>query len=446
MEQILTIRSALRSGHHNGTIINKSGLTLDEGVMGETGKVELVDTIDKGVSATIQFKKEYKNPVVIVYVITRTVNKSVEARVKDVTTKNCTIFMENPEDAAHGKEFIGYLVLESGSHITATGYRIEVGKVTTTNARRSTSTNFKGDYVKFGKLFTQTPVVLHSLNTYRGATFATSMVQNVTTDGFEIAQELAETNKASANEEIAWIALEPMKGISNISGVKCEVGLIKANEGTSIENTKDVTIQFKSGFTNRPDVIVKGQTMNIPDGLTTNDGYWARGSGAWSKDMIKVYAEEDQKTDSERTHNAETFGYAAFEQNSIIKVVNPVADRISDIFDLSDLVVKGPLITTWKTNNYSKVAVFVKVSSNFGIRWGDWLPCAYSKVIPGLPLGGDLSGYNIQFKFEVISDINLIPVLEEFTIEADGKLVLIEGLNVGGYAYDGSDWNSKKIM
>lgn len=441
MEQITSIRSALRSGRHNGTLVNGDGLTLAEGIMGETGRVELLDTIDKGFVAEIKFKREYKSPVVIAYITTRTGNQSVEVRVKDVTPTSFFIFMEAPDDATHSKETACYFVIEAGSHITTSGYRIEAGVLNTTIARKSDSpADFKGEYIKFGKLFTKTPVVLHSLNSYRNNMFATSMIQKVTTDGFEIAQELAETKKTSANEAIAWIAMEPMQSKGQITNVKFEAGIVDKQTGTSIENNIDITIPFKSGFSKAPDVLVKGQTMN------NTDGYWARGSGAWSKDQIKVYAEEDQKNDSERTHPAEIFGYVAFDPSSLIRVMNPTGERLSDIFDLGAFVVNRPIVTTWKSNNYSKVNVFVKVSSNYGIRWSDWLPCGYAKTIPGLPPGGDLSGYSVQFKYTFMSDINLIPNLTEFTLSTDKMMILIEGLNVGGYATDGSDWNTKKIM
>lgn len=432
MEQVTSIRSTLRSGRHTGTLVNADGLTLAEGMMGETGHVDLNDTIDKGFTVTVKFKREYKSPVVIAYGITRTDNKSVEVRVKDVTATSCVLFMEAPDDSAHGKETASFLVIEAGSHITTSGYRIEAGTISTTIARKSDSgSDFKPEYIKFSKLFTQIPVVLHSLNSYRNNMFATTMVQKVTTDGFEVAQELAETKKVAANEIIAWVAMEPMSGKGQITNVKCEAGIIDKRLETSIENNKDVTIQFKAGFTTAPDVLIKGQTMN------NTDGYWTRGSGAWSKDTTKFYAEEDQKTDSERTHPAEIFGYVAFDNNSSIRVINSTGERISDVFDLGDFVVNRPLITTWKSNNYSKVGVFVKVSSNYGIRWSDWLPCSYAKVIPGLPLGGDLSGYSVQFKYTFLSDINLVPDITEFTLATDKMLVLIEGLNVGGYATDG---------
>jgi hypothetical protein len=440
MEHITTIKSALRSGHHTGTNVTGLGLALTEDVRGETGRVDLTGSIDASAQTILKFKKEYHNPVVVAYIVTRNLDSSVDVRVKDVTPTQCTLFMEEPSDGKHGTETVSYIVIEAGSHITLGGYRIEAGLHNTANSRRGGMETFSGDYIKFVKLFAQTPVVLHTLNTYKNETFATTMVQKVTTDGFEIAQEFAETKKASAYETVAWIAFEPMSGKGHLTDVRGEVGIVNTGTNAGVENKKENIINFKSGFSNRPDIVVKGQSMNGAD------GYWARGAGAWTKELVKIYAEEDQQTDNERLHGQETFGYAAFDANSLIRTIRPFGDRVSDVFDLGSFNVSHPLITTWKTNNYSKVSVQVKVSANYGAVWSDWLPCAYAKTLPGISAGGDLSGYFIQFKYIILNDIDVVPYVTEFLLMSGTATIVVEGVNVGGYATDGSDWNAKRVL
>lgn len=441
MEVIKTKKNTLRSGHHTGTHVTADGLSLTENIRGETGRVDINGTIDRGVTAEIEFRKEYVDPVVVAYIITRRGGQSIEVRVKDVTKTGCTIFLEEPDDENHNPETISYIVMESGSHITKTGYRIEAGiHETTTSRHKSNWRDFVGDEIKFPKIFTEQPVVLHTLNTYRNTTFASTMAQNVTVDGFELSQEFAETNKNSANEVIGWIAFTPMAGKGFITDVKGEVGIAEATQNTGVDNKPGTTIDFRSGFVSRPDAVVKGQTMN------GNNGYWARSTGAWSKDLIRVYAEEDQVSDRERAHTSETFGYAAFENNSTLMTIRQIGNRVSDIYELDTIDIRYPLVTTWKSDNYSSMIVEAKVSADYGVTWSDWLPCEYAKPVPGLPITGELDGYSVQFKYTLVNDTDVPVHVKEFSVKTDGTPVIIEGLNVGGYAKDGTEWNQKRIF
>ncbi len=65
----------------------------------EVGQVVLTNTIDKGYSAPIFFVNSYNNPVVVAYIMTRADGQSVEVRVTDITSDNCTIFMEEPDNS-----------------------------------------------------------------------------------------------------------------------------------------------------------------------------------------------------------------------------------------------------------------------------------------------------------------------------------------------------------
>lgn len=439
-EQITTIKRTLRSGHHDGTYVTGKGLTLTEAIRGETGKIELTNTTDYGIEEAIEFKREYDTPVVVAYIITRNNDQSIEARVKDVTSTGCVIFVEEPDDQGHKPEYVGYIVLEAGSHITDNGYRIEAGVHSTETARRSGATDFSGDEIKFNKIFTSTPIVLHSLNTYNNGAFASTMVQNVSVEGFEVSQELASTKKSVASETIGWIALEQMCGKGYITNVKGEVGIVEATEDTGVDGKNGVTIDFGTTFVSRPDIIVKGQTMN------DNDGYWARGAGAWSKELVRSYAEEDQRGDKERNHLPETFGYASFDSDSILRTIRPNGERISEVFDMRGITINQPMITTWTADNYSRITVDVKYSNNDGVSWSDWIACSYASALPGIPITGELMGYKVQFKYSFVSDVEVPPHLTAFSVTSGDYIIIKEGINVGGYATDGSDWNTKNVL
>lgn len=440
IEQITTQKRTLRSGHHDGTYVTGKGLTLTEAIRGETGRVELTNTTDYGIEATITFKKEYDTPVVVAYVITRNNDQSIECRVKNVTENSCVIFIEEPDDQSHKPEYVGYIILEAGSHITENGYRIEAGIHETDTVRRSGNKDFTGDSIIFNKIFTTTPVVLHSLNTYNNSAFASTMVQNVSLESFEVSQELAGTKKKTTTEQIGWIAFEQMNGKGNITNVKGEVGIIDTTDNTGVDDNNGSLIDFSTSFVNRPDIVVKGQTMN------DDDGYWARGAGAWSKELVRVYAEEDQRADKERSHKKEKFGYAAFEASSILQTIRPNGERISEVFDMRGISIIQPMITSWVADNYSKINIDIKYTSDGGISWSDWTPCNYAATLPGFPISGELMGYKLQVKYSFESDVEVPPHLTEFSITSGDAIIIKEGINVGGYATDGSDWNTKRIL
>ena len=441
LTEIKSIRKTLRSGIHDGTHVTAGGLGLTETLRGETGRVEISGTIDSNNTSTmVKFKKEYESPVVVAYVITRNGGQSVEARVKDVTSDSCVIFLEEPDDENHNPETIGYIVLEKGSHITENGYRIEAGLHKTSKARRGGQTDFTGDEIKFSKMFKSNPAILHTLNTYNNNTFATTMVQNVTPDGFELSQELAETKKPSAEEDVAWIAFETMVGKGFITGIRGQVGIVEATRATGVDNAPGITIDLSAGFKTRPDIVVKGQTMN------GSDGYWARGAGAWSSYLVKTFAEEDQRSNTERSHTVETFAFAAFENGSEINTIRKVGYKTSDVYKLSNIDIRYPLVTVWESNNYNAIGIQVKVSKDYGVSWSDWLTCEYAKQLPELPTTGELDGIEIKFKYTFFNDVEVISQMSEFRVETNGTVVIIEGNNVGGLAKDGSDWNSKRII
>lgn len=440
LARIKTMKRGLRSGIHDGTMELSGGIGLTEDIRGETGRVKISGTIDRGVEAKIEFRKKYIDPVIVTYIMTRRGGQSIEARIRDLTEDGCILFLEEPDDQNHMPESMGYIVMEKGSHITANGYRIEAGVHTTDTHRRGGQSPFTGDYIKFEKNFKQPPAVLHTLITYENAAFASTMAQKVTAEGFELAQEMAETRKTAEEETIAWIAFEEMSGKGFITDVRGEVGLEVATKGIGVDNKPGLIIEFDITFKKRPDIVIKGQTMN------GSDGYWARGAGAWSAELVKSFAEEDQRSNRERSHAPETFGYAAFEENSILRTVRNYGCRVSNKFKMDGISIRQPLIITWDTNNSGSMGVELKVSIDHGIHWTEWLPCGYAHALPGVPTNGDLDGYVFQFRYSFYNDVEVPVRLNEVRVTTEDNPVIIEGFNIGGLATDGSEWNSMRVL
>eukprot|EP00957_Ditylum_brightwellii_P025469 1925545-Ditylum_brightwellii.AAC.1 len=177
-------------------------------IVGETGRVVLSDTIDEGNVANISFRHEYTSPVVLAFINTQNGVESIAPRIKEVTATGCIIFMQEPDHQGHMAETVSYIVAEKGRYELDDGLIFEAGAIETDKGWEKGEI-FEGDQITFSQSFQHPPAVLHSLNTHTNEDFTASLVTKITSHGFEIAQEYAETGGWNIVEEtIAWIAFK----------------------------------------------------------------------------------------------------------------------------------------------------------------------------------------------------------------------------------------------
>jgi len=248
--------------------------------------------------------------VVVAYIYTRNNGESLDVRIDNVTSTSCQIFMEEPPDGAvtyttgHPTETVAYMVVEAGEWKLDDGTEIKAGTIST-NKYYKKSTSDTWETISFSSAFsTSNPVILHSLNTYNNGEWTTTAVKNVGTSSFDITQELAEASGTITTETIGWIAIESGKtGI--INDIKYETGSTTDGDSDGVDNNGHV-ITFTQSFDSAPLIVVKQDTHN------GGDGGWARGYGTHSSTQHSTCTEEDQATDSERSHTDERFGFLAF--------------------------------------------------------------------------------------------------------------------------------------
>ena len=84
--------------------------------VGETGRVELGGTVDNGVSAVVNLRHSYTDPVVVAFINTRNGDQSVQVRVRAVTSSSFEVFMQEPDNQGHNPETVSYIVVEKGRH------------------------------------------------------------------------------------------------------------------------------------------------------------------------------------------------------------------------------------------------------------------------------------------------------------------------------------------
>jgi len=274
-------------------------------IVGETGRTLLSNTIDVQNAqnvATINFRNEYINPVVVAFINTRNGGQSVSARIRALTSSSCELFMQEPDNQGHVAEWVSYIVVESGRYILEGDIVVEAGIASTTIIHRG-GQPFSGHPVQFQGGFSSTPAVLHSLVTHNNNDFMASMITNVGTSGFSVAMEAAGSGKNSASEDAGWIAFSPKTGSTSSTSFVIGIGNDGTNDG--VTNSPHV-IDLTGNFNGAPDVVV---SVYNPRGW---DGSWARGAGIWTMNKQTVYAEEDQVSDNERGHLDELFAWAAF--------------------------------------------------------------------------------------------------------------------------------------
>ena len=103
------------------------------------------------------------------------VNNLINCRMKNVSSTTFHLFMEEPPlyDQSHTKEWVSYIVFESGRNVLTNGQIDEAGKKSTNTVTWSGG-NYVRDTINFSVPFNNAPAVLHSLNTYNNALFLAS--------------------------------------------------------------------------------------------------------------------------------------------------------------------------------------------------------------------------------------------------------------------------------
>lgn len=269
--------------------------------IGESGKVTLSDTIDAGVSTTVNFSSKYRRPVVFTFVNTNNDGRAIQARTRNVTSSSCEIFVHRDDNGFHpASETVSYFVVEEGIHLLDKDCVIEVGSINTSTVYDKILGKNSSENVSLAHQFSQTPVIIHSLITYNNQAFMSSMIRSPSTTSFSIQQNSLEAQSPSTEEKIAWAAVTPGS-----------FSKFEARREADAFSDNPKRINFTKQFTSTPDIIVKGNDI---DG---RDGYFMRGTGNLTNSYIDVFTEEDTINDGDTGHTSESPVFVAIEPNTV---------------------------------------------------------------------------------------------------------------------------------
>ncbi len=271
---------------------------------------------------TASLEQSYTDPVAVCSV--KYVNNTlpVVVRMQNLAVNSFQIRLQNPSGAASVADDVHCLVVESGQWTLPDGRLIEAQHYT------STVTAAKGSWTAETQSYLNgysKPVVLGQVMTTNDANWSTFWNQGASrtappnSDSLQTGKEVAEdTNVVRVDEEIGFIVIE--QGVGTANGLTYEATL--GADTVRGLNVAAVDYSFNQSFSEAPEVAIV--TMAGMDG---NNGAWAmlRGADALTQTTITTVVDEDQISDSERTHTTEQVGYFVFDvSGSMLLAILPL--------------------------------------------------------------------------------------------------------------------------
>jgi hypothetical protein len=325
----------------------------------EVGQVEVQPNTG---SIFVPFQNEYINPIVVTFTQTRESNDSiwdakglnevidpeVQFEITDEITIGIEVFLEinvygvnagsqqlqgfdislgkvsGSYNASEDPEVVSYIVVEEGTWELPSGIKIQAGKTVGTEVHEGGDA-YTGTNVLFNKEFDATPAIVASAEAKACA------VWDISSTGFKVATEVAQSGHYAGAEIVHWIAIDNEDGAFTIDedlDITAEVKIATTGANVGVDDAAHV-YSYANTYSSIPIAIVSKNTVN---GL---DGAWARGSGTNSTTQIGVYSEEDTIGDSERSHASETFSFLIFSNEFVIDLTEDDDENIDYVIKIS---------------------------------------------------------------------------------------------------------------
>ncbi|MEM9047894.1 MAG: G8 domain-containing protein [Pseudomonadota bacterium] len=231
---------------------------------------------------SVRFNKTIEDAVVILGPVSFNGAQAAVAELRNVSDTGFE--MRIAEWAAgsgyHQLEAIGWMAASAGTHKLADGTVVQAG---TSSARNDVAAS-----VSFGPGFDNAPIVFAQIATDRDGRTATTRIDAVDEDGFEVQMQEAEAaNGRRPGEEIDWIAID-------------EESLFFDNAGTF--SLDENWAKLRSG-PSKPDDVLLADMQSFNGADTAALRYQERPNG------FAMAVQEDRTEDNETGHMFETVGY-----------------------------------------------------------------------------------------------------------------------------------------
>jgi hypothetical protein len=283
-------------------------------IVGEVGST----TVDH-IGRTITLQHTYTDPIYIVEAISGdasggSTNRPAAAIITATTTSSFTVRIQEPDDETdlHGTERVSYIVMERGAYQLPDGRRVDVGTKSTTHYYGNAVAGASDDTCSFTQSFTDTPIVLTSLQTNNNTgspSFLTASQVSITSTDFGCSMEVPDgvTTIPGSAETIGWIAIE--RGTFGNDGIT----FVASTTLTSVTGWTDTPwydyLWPLEYFTSGPGIVASKQTRNGAD------GGWIRFA---NEDADSAQFAIDEADGGNRTHTAEQVGYLIFSHGGVL--------------------------------------------------------------------------------------------------------------------------------
>jgi len=184
-------------GNPSATNVQDYKSVFDE-FIGETGKTSINSSW-----AWISFSNELNfTPLVVASVVSTNDPAPVVVRIRDINTSGFYARLQESTslDDVHGYENISWIALKPGTYLAGSEYII----ANKTNVSNPSGTTYQS--ISLPNVFSSTPIVISSINTYNEADEVHTRESSLSTTSFQVKLE-EETDSAHAQEEVGWIAL-----------------------------------------------------------------------------------------------------------------------------------------------------------------------------------------------------------------------------------------------
>jgi len=310
-------------------------------------------------------------------------------------------------DVNHTTEQVSYIIAERTDpalstdvniiNVSGSQYEIRASfKAVSTTVTPSSSSMERQHFTDNG----YQPIILAGLSSMYSDRPVITRIHNVTNSGFDLAlqnEEALADGHPSTFEYVNWIAIQPLSGTSDFSGVALEAN----NTGTSITHDFS-TVNFSSGssiFSEEPILSVCQQTMN-----GDNTGY-ARYDDVTADDF-RVKIEEEKSADDEVDHINEMVGYFAVDAVSGYKIQVGVNTEPKGVVQQNS----GSMRFGMAVYNYDHSMDPTSIYNGNTVHGGTFRPCYpdMSKAV------SDRTNFDICYDTHVKSPLsNIINVIED---------------------------------
>lgn len=264
---------------------------LSDQVVGESG---LININHKW--TTVNFTKDYIDPVVIASVNSNEGIAQLTLRIRNITSNSFDIQIDEWDylDGRHLTEKVSYMVIESGVHRLDNGQMILAGNI---SARHDLY------HVEFADEFEETPVVFSQTVTRNGGSAVTTRHSGIDTDGFNIWLQEEEGNDGKHTyETISWVAFDTT--VSSFGELGFHSGLAENI------NHELSSVDILQSFDNVPLFFVGLQTNFDSDTATVR-------VTDVTTDMASFFVQEERSGDTENFHQFENVGFLAIDSGEL---------------------------------------------------------------------------------------------------------------------------------